>query len=87
MTPIARILKDDPQEGCGIKLLFKFDDENQYRKKWFPSEAVMNEALVRAITSVSAGDLIDFTSVGLLSNGRGDIHPPGTLAEWLRFSE
>ena len=86
MTLAARILKDDPQE-YGIKLFMKVDDENQYRKRWFPSETAMNEALVTAVTSVSSSDLIDFTSAGLLSNGQRDIHPPGTLAEWLRFSE
>jgi hypothetical protein len=86
MTLVARILEDDPQKGCGIKLLCKCDDEHQYRKKWFPSEAAMDEAMVRAVSSVSASDLIDFTSAGLLSKAQRDIHPPGTLEEWLRIS-
>lgn len=55
----------------------KCDDEHQYRKKWFPSEAAMNEAMVRAVSSVSASDLIDFKSAGLLSKAQRDIHPPG----------
>ena len=86
MTLAARILKDDPQE-YGIKLLLMFDDEKQYRKKWFASEIEMNKALQRAITSVPVTELISFTSAGLHSNGRKDIEPPGKVGEWQRFSQ
>jgi hypothetical protein len=82
MNVYIRTLKNDPS---GVKLLARFDGEHQYRRRWFPSETHMNEAVIKSVFSVSAADLMDLTSEGLRLNATRDIEAPGRSDEWVRL--